>query len=201
MGWDGKVASKEQTPPCVGNLHESEAAGVRWARPPTRHPLLAKKRTSSVLISDSQLKVSVDVCVSAVRSDASWRQSQSCMQTRSGPGRHLQRLTRLLFPSLTSFLEGHWSAKTQRPTFIRRECFWLLRQPPLTTGWFHANVFFFPFRLQRSPSDTPPRGASAPAGRFAFVATDLGLDWKPFVPWFRLWFLHLRTNPKIRQHH
>lgn len=64
MGWGGKVASKEQTPPRVGNVHESEAAGVRWARPPTRHPLLARKRTGSVLISDSQLKVSVDVCLS-----------------------------------------------------------------------------------------------------------------------------------------
>lgn len=61
MGWGEKVASKEQTPPHVGNARESEAAGVWWACPPTLHPLLAKKHASTMFISDSQLKVIVDV--------------------------------------------------------------------------------------------------------------------------------------------
>lgn len=61
MGWGEEVASKEQTPPHVGNAHESEAAGVWWARPPTLHPLLAEKHASTMFISDSQLKVIVDV--------------------------------------------------------------------------------------------------------------------------------------------
>lgn len=65
--------SKEQTSPRVENVHDSEAAGVWWACPPTLRPLPhvhstcsggRKKHphyTTHLFISDSQLKVAVDV--------------------------------------------------------------------------------------------------------------------------------------------
>lgn len=195
MGWDGKVASKEQT------LHALETS--------MNQKLQVFGGHVHPLATHCWPKNAPALCSFLT---PSWRLAWMCVSQRfvrmhpdASPNhacRHGQGREGIFNGSLVSFSprSHHFLRDTevQRPNAqlspgVNASGCCVSRHWPLADS---MRMFFFPFRLQRSPSDTPPRGASAPAGRFAFVATDLGLDWKPFVPWFRLWFLHLRTNPK-----